>query len=613
MRLVAITNWAYGITVALTLASGTTMLLASSAQQRERAAVDQRYALDHATATIGDDTLALSELARQFVINGDPADLLAYRRAHAELAPVEARTRHIRDAGATTDELRSLHEALGWADALQAQQAQAIRARRGNDRNTAVQILFAPEYERELDRSRAAVERFQYRLDQRTGDELRSAERAARSWRTASEAMLVVTGLLFLFVLYFVFRRRVLHPVVKLSDVIGRLAAQDYAAEPPPYERIDEIGDMAQALRVFRENGIERQRLEQERDADRGVRDLLSRMTQRMQGCDSVAELENVVARFVPELAPQLAGRLYLLDPVHNALVEACSWLDPVHSSAEFSPLACWGIRRGAPHRPSGAVFDVPCDHLDGHRGGHDVPQSLCLPLSGQHGMLGLLYFERRTGFGEDGLSDVYLQMLAENIGLALDNLRLRDALRSLAMADPLTMLSNRRHLDEVLARAIAKAERTGAPLCCAMIDIDHFKRFNDEHGHDAGDAVLRAVGALLKDAVRGTDLVFRFGGEEFLMLLPDTDPETASERAEEVRRRIGALRVRYDGQDLGPITASIGLACAPLHTDWSSIVQSADAALLRAKQAGRDRVLSAIARKDRADPIAGMRCATPS
>ncbi len=610
MRLVAITNWAYGVTVALTLASGTTMLLASSAQQRERAAVDQRYALDRATATIEDDALALSELARQFAINGDVADLLAYRRAQADLAPVEMRTRHIRDAGAASDELRSLHDALGWVDALQAQQAQAILARRKNDRNTAVRILFAPEYERELDRSRAAVERFQYRLDQRTGDELRAAERTARIWRSASEAMLAITGLLFLFVLYFVFRRRVLHPVVKLSDVIGRLAAQDYDAEPPPYERIDEIGDMAHALRVFRENGIERQRLEQERDADRAARDLLSRMTQRMQGCDTVVELQAVVGRFVPELAPQLAGRLYLLDPVRNALIEACSWLNPLHSSPEFSPLSCWGVRRGAPHRPAGAVFDVPCDHLVGEV----VPNSLCLPLTGQHGLLGLLYFERRAGFADDGLSDVYLQMLAENIGLALDNLRLREALRSLAMADALTTLPNRRQLDEVLAREVSKAERTGTSLCCAMIDIDHFKRFNDEHGHDAGDAVLRAVGTLLKDIVRD-DLVFRFGGEEFLMLLPDTRPDIAAVRADEIRERIGALRVRYDGKDLGRITTSIGLACAPLHTDWASIVQTADAALLRAKQAGRDRVLSAIARKNRADLISAMqtRIATSS
>jgi diguanylate cyclase (GGDEF)-like protein len=594
MRLITITNWAYGVTVALTFASGTTMILASSAQQHERAAVGQRYLLDRATATVDEDVMALSELARQFTINGDAADLLAYRRGRSELAPVEARTRHIRDAGAGADELRTLHEALGWADALQAQQLQAIAARQRGDLHAAVGILFSAEYERELDRSRAAVERFQYRLDQRTGDDLRVAEQTARNWRAASEVMLAITGLLFVFVLYFVFRRRVLHPVVKLSDVIGRLAAQDYEAEPPQYDRIDEIGDMAQALRVFRENGIERQKLEIERDTDRAVRDLLSRMTQRLQGCDTVAELKTVISRFIPEVAPQLAGRLYLLDPTRNVLVEACAWLNPSHSITEFSPLACWALRRNAAHRPSGEAFDVPCVHL----AGGNVPDSLCLPLSGQNGILGLLYFEPCAAASGTRLSDTYLDMVAENIGLALDNLRLREALRSLAMTDPLTTLPNRRQLDEVVARELTIAEREGTSISCAMIDIDHFKRFNDEHGHDAGDVVLRAVGQTLKEAVRDTNLVFRYGGEEFLLLMPGMEADAAIERAEEIRHRIAALRVQHEGQDLGPVTASIGLACAPLQTDWHSLVQSADAALLRAKQAGRNCVLTAVPRK---------------
>jgi diguanylate cyclase (GGDEF)-like protein len=596
MRLATITNWAYGATVVLTLASGTTMLLASSAQETERASVSRRYLLDQATATIEDDVLILSELARQYAINGDTSDITAYQRERSALGAVESRTRHIRDAGARGDELRSLHEALAWADALQEQQGQAIAARRRGDADAAIRVLFAPEYERELDRSRAAVERFQYRLDQRTADDLRGAEKISRLWRTASEAMLAVTGLLFLCVLYFIFRRRVLHPVVKLSDVIGRLAAQDYEAEPPQYDQVDEIGDMAQALRIFRENGIERQRLERERDVDRAVRDLLSRMTQRMQGCDTIAGLQEVVRRFAPEVAPQLAGRLYLLEAKRQMLVEGCSWSEPVHSAAEFSPLACWGLRRGAPHRPSGASFDVYCDHLNTA----DTPDSLCLPLAGQHGTLGLLYFERRATSAAAELNDAYLEMLAENVGLALDNLRLRDALRLLAMTDPLTTLPNRRQLDEVLVRELAEAQCSGNTVSCAMIDIDHFKRFNDEHGHDAGDAVLRAVGQTLKEAVRDTNLVFRYGGEEFLMLLPGMQEHAAATRAEEIRARISSLRVQHEGRDLGPITASVGLACAPQHTEWQALVQTADAALLRAKQAGRNRVLTASARKNR-------------
>src|SRR6185369_13653764 len=356
MRLVTITNWAYGATVALTLASSTTMLLASSAQERERVAVAERQALDSATSHVDEDVDVLSGLAREYAISGNAADLIAYQREAGILAAVEQRTQHIRDAGAGADELRALHEAMRWADALRGQQNVALAARRGGDKAQAISILFAPEYERELDRIRYNVDRFQSQIDQRTGNAVTVAVETSRLWRHISEAMLAATGLLFLFVLYFVFRRRVLRPVVKLSDVVTRLAAQDYEAEPPPYEQIDEIGDMAQALRIFRDNGIARQRLEQEREADRELRDLLSRMTQRMQGCDTVDNLQNVIHRFVPELVPQLAGRLYLLDRSRNAMVEACSWLEPCSSKAEFAPTSCWALRRGGEHRSAGSL-----------------------------------------------------------------------------------------------------------------------------------------------------------------------------------------------------------------------------------------------------------------
>jgi diguanylate cyclase (GGDEF)-like protein len=596
MRLATITNWAYGVTVALTLASGATMLLASSAQDRERAAVEQRYALDQATSGVDEDVAALSGLARQYAISGGAADLTAYQREAAALGTVEGRTRHIRDAGASPDELAALHEAMRWADALGEQQQQAIVARRAGNRNAAIDIIFAPEYERELDRVQAAVEHFQYRIDQRTDAALQTAGATSRLWRIVSEIVLAATGILFLCVLFFIFRQRVLRPVVKLSDVVGRLAAQDYAAEPPAYGQIDEIGDISQALRVFRENGLERQRLERERDADRAVRDLLSRMTQRMQSCDTTRDLSHVVERFMPEVLPQLAGRLYLLDEARGAMVEACCWSGPVHSTSEFSNMACWALRRGSPHRAAGAHFDVPCDHL--RHDGEAIPETICLPLAGQHGTLGLLYLERRADAPAGEIPDIYLETLVENAGLALDNLRLRDALHALAMADPLTMLGNRRRLDETLERHLADSESSGTPISCAMIDVDHFKRFNDDFGHDAGDAVLRAVGEALRQSVREGDLVFRFGGEEFLMLMPGVDSETATERAEEIRLRIAAIGLQHDGQTLGAITASLGVATAPAHCPQANLVQAADAALLRAKRAGRNRVVTAGVRR---------------
>jgi diguanylate cyclase (GGDEF)-like protein len=589
MRLATITNWAYGATVALTLISATTMLLASSAQQRERDSVAKRYTLDSATSHADEEVDTLSGLSRQYAVSGDPADLIAYQREASGLLAIEQRTAHIRDAGAGPEELRELQDAMRWADALQVQQQAAIAARRGGDRAASIGILFAPEYERELDRIQGSVDHFQDRIDQRTAAALDIAISTSRTWRGISEVTLAATGLLFLAVLYFVFCQRVLRPVVKLSDVVTRLAAQDFEAEPPSYEQIDEIGDMAQALRVFRDTGLARQQLEQERDADRALRTLLSRMTQRMQRCDDVTDLERVIRRFVPEVVPQLAGRLYLLDRERNALVEACSWLSPRFSASEFAPTACWALRRGSEHRATGAAIDVPCGHVAFD--GETIAESICLPLAAQGGTMGLLYFELPPGTGLADVPDVHLKMLAENIGLALDNLQLRDALRALAMTDPLTTLANRRHLEAVLQNVSVTPER---PTSCIMIDIDHFKRFNDDHGHEAGDAVLRAVGKALHQAVREGDLAFRYGGEEFLLLLGGMDVGQATARAEQLRAHIAGLRVHFAGRDLGPLTVSAGLASAPKHCEPGQLIHFADAALLYAKRAGRDRVVVA-------------------
>lgn len=600
MRLATITNWAYGATVALALLSGGAMLLASHAQSDERAVVAQRYSLDQLSSKAALDEGALSGLARKFVISGKATDLAAYQRERAALTTADNRAQHTRDAGAGPDEVAALKAGIGVLDELQDEQQAAIEARQTGDKAGAVEIVFGADYERELDRANSLFERFQYRLDQRTGSEVEAATKVAKLWRTTSEAVLAITALLFLCVLYFIFSKRVLHPVLKLSDVVSRLAAQDYAAVPPSFEQIDEIGDMAQAIQVFRDNGLERQRLEQERSADHYMRELLSRMTQRMQASDTLHDLEGVIECFTPKIAPGYAGRLYLLDERRQAMVEACSWLDPVHSQTQFSPLSCWALRRGLPHRPSGQSLDIPCDHLDAQ--GDRAVDSICLPLTAQREILGLLYLETRSrSEPADAARDVYLTILAENIGLAVANLRLRDALREMAMADPLTGLANRRHLDTVLGVELAAAERNHHSLSCVMLDVDHFKRFNDEFGHDAGDAVLREVGATLKTSTRNGVLSFRFGGEEFLLLLPGLDLQQACARAEEIRERIAGLRMRHDGRDLGPITASFGVSSAPQVCSADKIVQTADAALLRAKKAGRNRVIAAEVRTERA------------
>ncbi|AEG48489.1 diguanylate cyclase [Sphingobium chlorophenolicum L-1] len=595
MRLSTITNYAYGATVALTLLSGAVMLMASSTEEKERAAVEQRALFDQMTATLEEDSYRLTEQARAFAITGDPSHIIAYRREKAALRSVEQRITHLRDQGAGIAELAALRDGLHWADALIDEQEAAIKAAQSGDQATARQILFGDEYGRELDRVAAQIGKFQYMLDQRTENTVRQATDAARQWRFMSEIMLGATALLFLCVLYFILKQRILRPVVRLSDVVSRLAAQDFAAVPPDFPQVDEIGDMAQAIRIFRENGLERQRLEQERDADRITRDQLSRMTQRLQGCDNIGDLVEVVRRFAPEIAPGFAGRLYIHDSRRNVMGQACDWLSPRQSGEEFAPTACWALRRGQIHKPTGELVDIPCEHL----AGNIMAPTICIPLTAQGESIGLLYVEQPDDTTADqiGRTERYLEMLAENISLALANLRLRDALRQMAMADPLTGLANRRRFDTAFREQVLHAEATMAPLACLIADIDHFKRFNDTHGHDAGDAVLRAVGGVLNEALREKDCAFRLGGEEFLLLMPGFAQDQAIDRAIQVQQKLQELRVEHRGEELGPVTASFGLAVFPDHGRAETLVRTADAALLRAKNQGRNQIVIATVR----------------
>ena len=183
----------------------------------------------------------------------------------------------------------------------------------------------------------------------------------------------------------------------------------------------------------------------------------------------------------------------------------------------------------------------------------------------------------------------------AAQVGLSVANIRLRDALRAQSTKDPLTGLYNRRYLGEMLEREIRRAARAAQPLGILMLDLDHFKKFNDTYGHDAGDAVLRETASFLVRSIRAEDFVCRYGGEEFVVVLPTADLRVAGMRAEAIRSRLHDLVVLHQGRSLGLVTASIGVAALPLHgTTEKDILQAADAALYRAKKAGRDRVVTA-------------------
>lgn len=175
-----------------------------------------------------------------------------------------------------------------------------------------------------------------------------------------------------------------------------------------------------------------------------------------------------------------------------------------------------------------------------------------------------------------------------------LANQQLQQQLRQLASCDPLTGLYNRRHLEDVLPRELARARREQVPLSLVMLDIDHFKAINDRHGHLVGDQLLILFAAVLREDVRAGDVACRYGGEEFLLMLPTLDQATAAERAEGWRQRLQQTEVRIRGGVVST-TVSIGVACFPEHgSDWDSLVGAADAALYQAKDKGRNRIVMA-------------------
>ncbi|EOL8969441.1 diguanylate cyclase [Cronobacter dublinensis] len=588
MRIATITNFAYGATVALTLASGVVLMMASSADKEERAAVRQSAAFDRLTETVEQETYALTELARVYVVERRAEDLAAWQAKKAQDDKDEAHLARLRDVGALPEELDHLREGMALAHELEDEQQQAVEAVARGENERAMQLLFGVGYERELDKMDFQFAHFRSLLDQRTSAAIQQATDASMRLRTLSEIMVGLTALLFLFVLGFILKRRILQPVVKLSDVVNRLATQDYDVEAPLLQQVDEIGDMAQAIHIFRENGLARQRLEQERDADWAIRRLLSRMTQRLQGSESRHDIIELTRLFAPQIAPGLAGRLYVLDTRDNLMTCVARWLDVSGGDAAFTPDECWALRRGQMHSPGRDLVDIPCKHLSAVA----ATRAICVPLIAQNETIGLLSFEKINEDREPPY--VYLELMAETLALALANQKLRDELIEKAMYDPLTGMRNRYHLEEALHACISQAEASGAPVSCLMIDIDYFKTLNDQYGHDAGDAALKEIARAMRATLSDTAQAFRYGGEEFLVLLPGMAEAQAHALATRLLHQVSGLSLRYNGQEIGPVSVSIGLATWPDHARRENLVKNADIALYLAKEMGRSRIVVA-------------------
>jgi len=584
MRISTITNWAYGATVLLTAASGIAFINSGRSAADERLAVEERWVLDDLGDKLGLAAEARSDEARLFAMRGAARHRDAFRHEEQVAHNREHALQALRARLLTAAETAALDLAERNMDALDTIEENAVAAVEHGRPDAARAALFGADHERLQTAVLEPIARFRALVDARTGTDLTAARQRADVYAAIARVMLGITAALFLGVLYFVLRRRVAVPLKRMTGIVIRLARQDYTVEVPDDKRRDEIGDMNQAIHVFRENGLERERLETERAAEWRAKDTILQMMHRLQAADNLAELAEVVSCFVPQTFPDIAGHLYVMDAIGHGMTRAGSWLSPQSETISFPINACWSLRRGRAHVTGGG--DVPCVHV------HDVDAlTLCVPLMAQGDTIGMLYFEQKRDAPMSPAARLYLELMAENIGLALANVRLRRQLTDLACRDALTGLLNRRCLDETV-RGLARGDMAES-FACLMIDIDHFKRFNDDFGHDAGDMVMRHVAEMMTVAVDGIGDAYRFGGEEFAILLPSASEPEAAELAERLRRQIRAAPLSHRGRVLGNVSVSIGVAATDLQGSSAiNLMAHADAALLEAKANGRDRVV---------------------
>ncbi|HYW82398.1 MAG TPA: diguanylate cyclase, partial [Spirochaetia bacterium] len=263
---------------------------------------------------------------------------------------------------------------------------------------------------------------------------------------------------------------------------------------------------------------------------------LLNEVGDMLQSCISTEEAYPLVSLHAPRLLPGSSGTMYLHDASQDLYGAIAEWGDRPPAAAAFKAEDCWALRRGKVHAVTGSASTLTCRHAEA-----GCPHSLCIPMSATGKTIGLFHL---IGGRDD--SQAFAVSVAEHIGLALSNLMLRSDLRQLSIHDPLTSLFNRRYMEETLEIEIRRAERTGHPIGVIMLDLDHFKTFNDRFGHAAGDEVLRALGTLMRTHLRAGDIACRYGGEEFVLILTEASRDTAWQRAEDIRQRVKGLEVRY-------------------------------------------------------------------
>jgi diguanylate cyclase (GGDEF)-like protein/PAS domain S-box-containing protein len=322
---------------------------------------------------------------------------------------------------------------------------------------------------------------------------------------------------------------------------------------------------------------------------------LLSKMSNLLQTCLTLEEAYTVIVRFMAQLFPNTVGMLAMFEESSVSLENVATWGEGLKNTEKvsFAPKACWALRQNRPYYMLNKQTYPLCNHV------FSTTSSIymCVPMIAQGDILGLLHIAQ-SDLSSNRLNEAHQRLaetVSEQIALALANIKLRQTFQNQSIRDALTGLYNRRYLEDTLERELYRADRNHVPVGILMVDIDHFKQFNDTYGHEAGDLVLQRLGEFLNEHIRKGDIACRYGGEEFTLILPGAPLEVVKKRAEVIRNKVKKLTVEHQNHDLGVITLSIGVASFPEHgPQFKEVLRAADTALYTAKRQGRDQVIVA-------------------
>jgi diguanylate cyclase (GGDEF)-like protein len=365
---------------------------------------------------------------------------------------------------------------------------------------------------------------------------------------------------------------------VLARDALFRRRVEEQA-ERSNRQLAESNSELATTIRIMQDRASEAKRLGQVRD--------------QLQMCSSNKDACDITVYFVSKLLPESSGSLCMINNSRQMIELRASWGENTSILDTFPLEGCCGMRSGQPRWFTPETSALHCEHF----AGPPPERYVCLPLMAHGDTLGVLFIEY-SGADKEVPVERNLPALRDLLQLAsmtIASINLRHKLENQSIRDSLTGLFNRHFMEITLERELRRATRRNSSMAVFMIDADHFKLFNDTFGHNAGDTVLRAVAERFVSSVRSEDIVCRYGGEEFVIILPDISAEKARERAHEVKEAIEGLRVSDNGQTLGPVTVSIGVAMYPEHgRTIETLMQAADRSVYVAKNNGRNRVVFA-------------------